>query len=449
DILSQSTSRSLVLLDEVGAGTNPLEGVALGMPLLECFAEARALLTMATHHSELKTLKYSQHMNEGRSNAINIAERLGLPNVVVGNARELHVTASAEINEVIKDMEKLKQKLHEHIHEARCHLKLARELHRNLVVSERRIREHATSQRYRKIQEISDGGGVARLLLHKKVRQRRASTVLASKAYDSPLPPKMASFSSQSTPKESDTANVSEINVKKRQLKRSGKVVKACDMVHVSKFNKKAAVLKVDPSKEEILVQLGNMKLKLKLQLGEIDIDIRMLSETTGLLNRQNLSSYEGVMIKTISHTARASGIFKTELRKEFVPHNVDSKSKAKLRRLCHTCTIIDYIKEFTTILLEFMDIPDQDAIFFFKYGLKECARIKIDRRNVKTLDEAIAAAKSILYYFNRPRRPLAEEVGIERASPKRLNGRRNDGRVLPNRLDERGDKSPMFERSF
>ncbi|GJW62903.1 DNA mismatch repair protein MutS, partial [Tanacetum coccineum] len=44
----------------VGAGTNPLEGAALGMSLLECFAKAVGLLTMATtHHGELKTLKYS------------------------------------------------------------------------------------------------------------------------------------------------------------------------------------------------------------------------------------------------------------------------------------------------------------------------------------------------------------------------------------------------------
>nr|GEY60308.1 DNA mismatch repair protein MutS, core [Tanacetum cinerariifolium] len=91
----------------VGSGTNPLEATALGMLLLEFFAEARALLTMATtHHGELKTLKYSNdafenaciEFNEvnlkptyrilwgipGRSNAINIAERIGLPNVVVG-----------------------------------------------------------------------------------------------------------------------------------------------------------------------------------------------------------------------------------------------------------------------------------------------------------------------------------------------------------------------------
>ncbi|KAD5961195.1 hypothetical protein E3N88_12668 [Mikania micrantha] len=198
DILALSTSQSLVLLDEVGAGTNPLEGAALGMSLLECFAEAGALLTMATtHHGELKTLKYSNNAFEnacmefdevnlkptyrvlwgipGRSNAINIAERLGLPNVVVDNARELHGTASAEINEVIEDMEKLKQKVDEYLHEARHHLRLGRELHRKLVISEGRIRENSSLQRYRKIQEISETGGVARSMLHKSVRLRRSS----------------------------------------------------------------------------------------------------------------------------------------------------------------------------------------------------------------------------------------------------------------------------------
>jgi dsDNA-specific endonuclease/ATPase MutS2 len=53
----------LVLLDEVGGGTDPTEGAALGMALLQSFAERKpggSLLTMATtHHGELKTLKYS------------------------------------------------------------------------------------------------------------------------------------------------------------------------------------------------------------------------------------------------------------------------------------------------------------------------------------------------------------------------------------------------------
>ncbi|PHT53591.1 hypothetical protein CQW23_08053 [Capsicum baccatum] len=145
-IRSHSTNMSLVLLDEVGAGTNPLEGAALGMSLLESFAESGSLLTIATtHHGELKTLKYSNHAFEnacmefdemklkptyrillgipGLSNAINIAERLGIPDVIVYKARELYGAASAEINEVILDMERFKQKFHEQVRESQRLLK--------------------------------------------------------------------------------------------------------------------------------------------------------------------------------------------------------------------------------------------------------------------------------------------------------------------------------------
>jgi len=144
-IRAQSTSQSLVLLDEVGAGTNPLEGAALGMSLLESFAEAGSFLTLATtHHGELKTLKYSNDSFEnacvefdeenlkptfrilwgipGRSNAINIAERLGLPLDIIGSARQLLGTAGAEINALIMDMEKFKQEYHEQLQQAQHYL---------------------------------------------------------------------------------------------------------------------------------------------------------------------------------------------------------------------------------------------------------------------------------------------------------------------------------------
>ncbi|KAI5385832.1 hypothetical protein KIW84_072436 [Lathyrus oleraceus] len=145
NIKLQSTRQSLVLLDEVGAGTNPLEGAALGMSLLESFAQDGCLLTIATtHHGELKTLKYSNEAFEnacmefdevnlkptykvlwgipGRSNAINIAERLRLPSVVIDTARKLYGSSSAEIDEVITDMEKLKQDYHKRLTEAQYYL---------------------------------------------------------------------------------------------------------------------------------------------------------------------------------------------------------------------------------------------------------------------------------------------------------------------------------------
>lgn len=110
----------------MGAGTDPTEGAALGMALLESFAESGkggSFLTMATtHHGELKTLKYSDPRFEnasvefseeklrptykllwgipGRSNALNIAERLGIPNDILVVARSLYGVASAQLSEV-------------------------------------------------------------------------------------------------------------------------------------------------------------------------------------------------------------------------------------------------------------------------------------------------------------------------------------------------------------
>nr|AAP54555.2 MutS domain V family protein, expressed [Oryza sativa Japonica Group] len=153
-IRAWSTSQSLVLLDEVGAGTNPLEGAALGMSLLESFAEAGSFLTLATtHHGELKTLKYRAHYivhtfsNDlfenacmefdednlkptfrilwgipGRSNAINIAERLGLPSDIIESSRQLLGTAGAEINALIMDMENFKQQYQHHLQEAQYYV---------------------------------------------------------------------------------------------------------------------------------------------------------------------------------------------------------------------------------------------------------------------------------------------------------------------------------------
>ncbi|MFS7961277.1 hypothetical protein Hanom_Chr08g00713091 [Helianthus anomalus] len=178
------------------------------------------------------------HAMPGRSNAINIAERLGFPNVAVENARDLHGTASAKINQVIEDMENLKQKVDEHIHEARNHHRLGRELYRKLVISEGRIREHGSSLKYRKIQEISEAGKVARSILHKRVRQRRASptsNLAAASKPENENERMLASFTSgQSTTRtEKDTATVM-LNDKQQP---SEKIVKSGDTVHVSKFN--------------------------------------------------------------------------------------------------------------------------------------------------------------------------------------------------------------------
>jgi len=135
-ILNATTPQSLVLLDEVGSGTDPQEGAALGAAILRSIAvERRAALTMATtHHGELKTLKYTEGIGEffenvcvefddiamkptyrllwgipGRSNALAIASRLGLASDIIDDARSMLAAGSdvsnVDFEEMIRNLE--------------------------------------------------------------------------------------------------------------------------------------------------------------------------------------------------------------------------------------------------------------------------------------------------------------------------------------------------------
>jgi len=109
DILEKADSHSLVLLDELGAGTDPQEGSALARAVLSHLLEHKITSMIATHYPELKTyahatdgvrnasvefnlqtLQPTYHLTiglPGRSNALAIAERLGLPEGIITAAR--------------------------------------------------------------------------------------------------------------------------------------------------------------------------------------------------------------------------------------------------------------------------------------------------------------------------------------------------------------------------
>ena len=126
DVIERAGPRSLVLLDELGAGTDPTEGAALGIAIIDRLVEAQATVVATTHHSELKlyahgtdsvanasvefnleTLSPTYRLTiglPGQSNALAIAARLGMPMEVIEAAREGLSTEERDLESLLGEL---------------------------------------------------------------------------------------------------------------------------------------------------------------------------------------------------------------------------------------------------------------------------------------------------------------------------------------------------------
>lgn len=134
-ILSLADDRSLVLIDELGSGTDPVEGAALAVSILSTLREQGAKVAATTHYQEVKmyalqtegvenascefdvnTLKPTYRLIvgvPGKSNAFAISQRLGMPDYVIDRAKELVSTENKRFEQVVDALEKSRQELEE------------------------------------------------------------------------------------------------------------------------------------------------------------------------------------------------------------------------------------------------------------------------------------------------------------------------------------------------
>lgn len=125
-MMENATSKSLVLLDELGSGTDPLEGSSIAMATLDTLIERKSFVLVTTHHGVLKNYGYtnpscvnasvefsSQTMSPtyrilmgvpGESHAIDIALRSGIPDAVVEKARSYIASEQADVSVLIKGL---------------------------------------------------------------------------------------------------------------------------------------------------------------------------------------------------------------------------------------------------------------------------------------------------------------------------------------------------------
>lgn len=276
DILTKFDENSLVIFDELGAGTDPQEGAALAISLLDEVHGRGARVIATTHYPELKAYGYNRpgvanasvEFNvetlsptyrlligvPGRSNAFEISKRLGLPEHIIKHAKSFTGTDRREVDSMIasleksrRDAEKDAERSSEVLEESE---RLKRELENQLKEYEQQkeqLQEKA-KEKARKIveQATREAEGVMSEL--RKMQMDQASSVKEHQLIDA---------------KKRLEAAMPENRILKRAAKASqAKPLKPNDEVKVISFGQKGTLIE-KVSKDEWIVQIGILKMKL------------------------------------------------------------------------------------------------------------------------------------------------------------------------------------------
>ena len=135
EIINNITPKSLVLFDEIGSGTDPIEGSNLAKAILNYLIKEKVSFITTTHYSDLKTfgfenpyvinasMEFDQHTLSptyelklgisGSSNAFNIAKRLGLKEEIINDAKKMAVTSDDIVRQLVLKLEKKAKQLEE------------------------------------------------------------------------------------------------------------------------------------------------------------------------------------------------------------------------------------------------------------------------------------------------------------------------------------------------
>jgi DNA mismatch repair protein MutS2 len=265
---------ALVLLDEVGAGTDPAEGSALAIALLQYLADRATLTIASTHYGELKALKYQDERFEnasvefddvslsptyrllwgipGRSNALSIAQRLGLNPAVIENARsQVVLGATQEVNQVIAGLEAQRRKQEDKANEAAKILKQAEAFY--LEVSQKAAQLQAREQELKANQERAIQSAIveAKGEIAQVIRQLQQG-------------PQTAQSAQQATA-ELDRITGDRLPARSTPKPPPGFNPKVGDRIRIPKIGQKAEVLTAVDDNGNLNVKFGIMKMNVSL----------------------------------------------------------------------------------------------------------------------------------------------------------------------------------------
>lgn len=277
NILNLSNDKTFVLLDEICAGTDPVEGAVLAQVILEKLAEKNVMSTVTTHYGELKALEYtnpyfknaSVEFNTttlkptyklligipGLSNAIAIATNLGLDKSIVEKAKNIVVSTKDPSIQVVEKLQETQAKLAQNLEEAE-------ELKEN---SEILKSEYETSlaqikkDKKKTIKIIKDKFDRELLEVKAEIKnildeiRREKSEKIARRSY-----------ARLAQTEQKFRGKLSEYDEKQHYEKVDWTSVKVNDKFILKEMNQPVTLLSLPDKNENVLVQMGNFKTKIK-----------------------------------------------------------------------------------------------------------------------------------------------------------------------------------------
>lgn len=286
-ILTQITPNSLVLMDELGSGTDPVEGAALAIAIIEQMQATGARIMCTTHYAELKlyalqtpdvenascefdvaTLKPTYRLIigiPGKSNAFAIASMLGISEDIINNAKYHLDNESVKVERVLADLEISKKTAQfdieraEHIRQkAADELKRAREEREKILAD---AEKDAQKSRQKALDMIESARREAQVVTDELDRLRKEKeradfkkNIEATRAATEDRLDKLEE-KIETKPKE-----------KKKPLERP---LKVGDSVSVYSMNKEGEVLE-EPKNGKVMLQIGSVKMRFSLEDLEI-----------------------------------------------------------------------------------------------------------------------------------------------------------------------------------
>lgn len=299
-IIDNIKDDSLILLDELGAGTDPTEGAALAMAIIDYLHTNNLNSVVTTHYSELKQYALSENGIEnasvefdvktlsptyklligipGKSNAFEISNKLGLNNIIIQNSKKYLSQEDIRFEDVLKDIENKRKLTDEnYLYSKRAKIELDEKLRKIEIEKEaiNKAKKDVIKKAKEEALNIVKNANVEALSIIKEMKTIKLNAdIRANRELE------------LQKRKLKDKENLLEAETEKytynEKVEKSNKPFKLGDKVLVVKLNQKGYILEIPNEDDIALVEIGIMKIKANINemkhVNDIEINTKSLS---------------------------------------------------------------------------------------------------------------------------------------------------------------------------